>query len=114
MPESIGQRLKKEREARYLTLEKASEVTRIRTVFLQALEAATAPASATEGTTTATLGVVTGFPASLTVGFFSLHDSNASGNVSDEASIRNRGLDLMVGSFAELAKKYNAADRSTK
>ena len=39
MSESIGQRLKKEREARYLTLEKASEVTRIRTVFLQALEA---------------------------------------------------------------------------
>ncbi|MBI5945697.1 MAG: DUF4115 domain-containing protein [Chloroflexi bacterium] len=39
MPESIGQRLKKEREARYLTLEKASEVTRIRTVFLRALEA---------------------------------------------------------------------------
>ncbi len=39
MPESIGQRLKKEREARYLTLEKASEVTRIRVIFLQALEA---------------------------------------------------------------------------
>ena len=39
MSESIGQQLKKEREARYLTLEKASEVTRIRTVFLRALEA---------------------------------------------------------------------------
>jgi cytoskeletal protein RodZ len=39
MPESIGQQLKKEREARYLTLEKASEVTRIRVVFLRALEA---------------------------------------------------------------------------
>lgn len=39
MFESIGQRLKKEREARYLTLEKASEVTRIRTIFLRALEA---------------------------------------------------------------------------
>ena len=38
MSESIGQRLKKEREARYLTLEKASEITRIRVVFLQALE----------------------------------------------------------------------------
>ncbi|NOT06356.1 MAG: DUF4115 domain-containing protein [Anaerolineales bacterium] len=38
MSESIGQRLKQEREARYLTLEKASEATRIRTVFLQALE----------------------------------------------------------------------------
>jgi len=38
MFESIGQRLKKEREARFLTLEKASEATRIRTVFLQALE----------------------------------------------------------------------------
>jgi cytoskeletal protein RodZ len=38
MFESIGQRLKKEREARYLTLEKASEATRIRIVFLQALE----------------------------------------------------------------------------
>ena len=39
MPESIGQRLKKEREARFLTLEKASEATRIRIVLLQALEA---------------------------------------------------------------------------
>jgi cytoskeletal protein RodZ len=39
MPESIGQRLKKERESRYLALEKASEETRIRVVFLQALEA---------------------------------------------------------------------------
>ncbi len=38
MLESIGQQLKKEREARFLTLEKASESTRIRTVFLQALE----------------------------------------------------------------------------
>ena len=39
MFESIGQRLKKERIARFLTLEKASEATRIRIVFLQALEA---------------------------------------------------------------------------
>lgn len=39
MSESIGQQLKKEREARFLTLEKASAATRIRTVFLQALEA---------------------------------------------------------------------------
>lgn len=39
MPETIGQRLKKAREARYLTLEKASEETRIRKLFLQALEA---------------------------------------------------------------------------
>ena len=39
MPESIGQRLKKAREARYLTLERASEDTRIRVLFLQALEA---------------------------------------------------------------------------
>ncbi len=38
MTESIGQRLKREREARYLTLERASEDTRIRSVFLQALE----------------------------------------------------------------------------
>lgn len=38
MFESIGQRLKKERIARFLTLEKASEATRIRIVFLQALE----------------------------------------------------------------------------
>ncbi|MDP1713277.1 MAG: DUF4115 domain-containing protein [Anaerolineales bacterium] len=39
MPESIGQRLKQMREARYLTLEKASDDTRIRVIFLQALEA---------------------------------------------------------------------------
>lgn len=39
MPETIGQRLKKAREARYLTIEKASADTRIRTIFLQALEA---------------------------------------------------------------------------
>jgi cytoskeletal protein RodZ len=38
MFESIGQRLKKERVARFLTLEKASEATRIRIIFLQALE----------------------------------------------------------------------------
>jgi len=38
MSETIGQRLKQEREGRYLTLEKASEDTRIRKVFLQALE----------------------------------------------------------------------------
>jgi cytoskeletal protein RodZ len=38
MFESIGQQLKREREARFLTLEKASEATRIRTIFLQALE----------------------------------------------------------------------------
>jgi len=38
MSESIGQQLKKEREARFLTLEKASAATRIRIVFLQALE----------------------------------------------------------------------------
>jgi cytoskeleton protein RodZ len=38
MPETIGQRLKKAREDRYLSLEKASEDTRIRGVFLQALE----------------------------------------------------------------------------
>lgn len=38
MFETIGQRLKNEREARYLTLEKASEATRIRIIFLQALE----------------------------------------------------------------------------
>jgi cytoskeletal protein RodZ len=36
---TIGQRLKREREARYLTIEKASEETRIRAVFLRALEA---------------------------------------------------------------------------
>lgn len=39
MFESIGQQLKKEREARFLTLEAASEATRIRKVFLEALEA---------------------------------------------------------------------------
>ncbi|MBM4426487.1 MAG: DUF4115 domain-containing protein [Chloroflexi bacterium] len=39
MPETIGQRLKKAREGRYLSLEKVSAETRIRTVFLQALEA---------------------------------------------------------------------------
>lgn len=39
MQETIGQRLKREREARFLTLERASAETRIRTVFLQALEA---------------------------------------------------------------------------
>lgn len=39
MQETIGQRLKREREARYLSLEKAAEQTRIRRVFLQALEA---------------------------------------------------------------------------
>lgn len=39
MSESIGHRLKQTREARYLTLERASEDTRIRIVFLQALEA---------------------------------------------------------------------------
>lgn len=38
MSDTIGQRLKKERESRYLTLEKASEATRIRVVFLHALE----------------------------------------------------------------------------
>jgi len=38
MPESIGQRLKQTREARYLTLERASADTRIRVLFLQALE----------------------------------------------------------------------------
>lgn len=36
---TIGQRLKKEREARYLTIEKASDETRIRIIFLKALEA---------------------------------------------------------------------------
>jgi cytoskeletal protein RodZ len=38
MPETIGQRLRKAREDRYLSLEKASEDTRIRRVFIQALE----------------------------------------------------------------------------
>lgn len=39
MQETIGQRLKREREARYLSLEQAAEQTRIRRVFIQALEA---------------------------------------------------------------------------
>ncbi|MBL8062602.1 MAG: DUF4115 domain-containing protein [Anaerolineales bacterium] len=39
MLETIGHRLRREREARYLTLEKAAVDTRIRKVFLQALEA---------------------------------------------------------------------------
>lgn len=39
MSETLGQRLKKEREALFLTLEKAADETRIRQVFLQALEA---------------------------------------------------------------------------
>lgn len=39
MQETIGQRLRREREARYISLEKAAEETRIRRVFLQALEA---------------------------------------------------------------------------
>lgn len=39
MQETIGQRLKREREARYISLEKAAEETRIRRVFIQALEA---------------------------------------------------------------------------
>ncbi len=38
MPESIGERLKREREARRLTLEKAAEATRVRVHYLQALE----------------------------------------------------------------------------
>lgn len=38
MPASIGKRLKAEREARRLTLEKAAEATRIRVHYLQALE----------------------------------------------------------------------------
>ena len=38
MTETIGQRLKKAREYRHLTLEKAAQVTRIRTQLLQALE----------------------------------------------------------------------------
>lgn len=36
---TIGQRLKQEREARYITIERASNETRIRSIFLQALEA---------------------------------------------------------------------------
>jgi cytoskeletal protein RodZ len=39
MPETIGQRLKKAREYRNLTLEKAADATHIRVQFLQALEA---------------------------------------------------------------------------
>ncbi len=39
MPETVGQRLKRERESRYLSLEKAAEETRIRRIYLQALEA---------------------------------------------------------------------------
>lgn len=39
MQETIGQRLKKERESRFLTLERVEEQTRIRQIFLQALEA---------------------------------------------------------------------------
>ena len=39
MPETIGQRLKKAREYRNLTLEKAEQATRIRAIYLQALEA---------------------------------------------------------------------------
>lgn len=38
MPETIGQRLKREREARFLSIERAAEDTRIRAVFLRALE----------------------------------------------------------------------------
>lgn len=39
MSDSLGQRLKREREARFLTLEKAAADTRIRIIFLKALEA---------------------------------------------------------------------------
>jgi cytoskeletal protein RodZ len=39
MQETIGQRLRREREARYISLEKAAEATHIRRVFIQALEA---------------------------------------------------------------------------
>jgi cytoskeleton protein RodZ len=39
MQETIGQRLKRERESRYLSLEKAATDTRIRRIFIQALEA---------------------------------------------------------------------------
>ena len=51
MSETIGQRLKREREARYLTLEKASDDTRIRKIFIEALEADdfSAMPSATQG-----------------------------------------------------------------
>ncbi len=38
MPLTIGQRLKNAREERYITIEKAAQETRIRSVFLQALE----------------------------------------------------------------------------
>jgi len=38
MPETVGQRLRQAREYRHLTLEKASDATRIRRKFLQALE----------------------------------------------------------------------------
>lgn len=38
MSQTLGQRLKKERQARFLTLEKAADETRIRQIFLQALE----------------------------------------------------------------------------
>jgi cytoskeletal protein RodZ len=38
MPQTIGQMLKKERESLFITLEKASDETRIRKIFLQALE----------------------------------------------------------------------------
>ena len=39
MAETIGQRLKKAREYRNLTLEKVADATHIRTVYLRALEA---------------------------------------------------------------------------
>ncbi|MBM3123810.1 MAG: DUF4115 domain-containing protein [Chloroflexi bacterium] len=39
MPDTVGQRLKKAREEKYLTLEKVAEQTRIRATFLKALEA---------------------------------------------------------------------------
>ena len=39
MTDTIGQRLKKAREYRNLTLEKAAEATRIRQTYLRALEA---------------------------------------------------------------------------
>src|SRR6185436_5005012 len=39
MTQTIGQKLKQAREDQHLTLEKASEVTRIRAPYLQALEA---------------------------------------------------------------------------
>ncbi|MBL8099063.1 MAG: helix-turn-helix domain-containing protein, partial [Anaerolineales bacterium] len=38
MPQTIGQMLKKERESLFISLEKASDETRIRKIFLQALE----------------------------------------------------------------------------